>query len=104
MTYFISDANGPIDLAWSLENDARRDAEILAVSHGKEVGCLFPDDHDPRHPADMRFRVSMHDRIGRTSDAWEELTEAEMAARYEAGATGALLSSTFDFWWEFPNG
>jgi len=100
MTYFLRDDNGPFDLMAELELDAWREAMILSKNHGKEVGCLFPDDHDPRHPIDMRFHVTMHDRQGRLSVEWEDLTEAEMAARYEAGATGATLSSTFDFWWE----
>jgi hypothetical protein len=100
MTYFLRDDNGPFDLMADLECDARREAMILAVNHGQEIGCLCPDDHDPRHPKDMRFRVSMDDTQGRRAEAWEELTEAEIEARYEAGATGASLSSSFDFWYD----
>lgn len=100
MTYFVRGDNGPVDAEFCLEMDAWRDAKILAVSHGKEVGCLFPEDHDPRHPVDMKFHLSMHDAQGRLSIGWEELTESEMVARYEDGAQGAMLSSQFDFWYD----
>lgn len=100
MTYFTRDDSGPFDDDAEREHNAWRDRMILAATHGKEVGCLFPGDHEPGHPVDMRFHVSMHDRQGRLAEAWENLTEAEMVERYEAGATGAMLSSQFDFWWE----
>jgi hypothetical protein len=100
MTYFLRDDNGPYDAFTEMEIDAIREAMIVAINHGKEIGCLFPDDHDPRHPKDMRFRVSMRDARGNASECWEELTETEMIDRYNAGATGAMLSSTFDFWWD----
>lgn len=99
MTYFLRDDNGPFDKMIDLEYAAAREIRITAVNHGQEIGCLYPDDHDPRHPVNMRFHVAMEDAQGRRSEGWEDLTEAEMAARYEAGATGAMLSSTFDFWW-----
>jgi hypothetical protein len=100
VTYFIRADSDPWDADAERELDAWRECKILAVAHGQEIGCLFPDDHEPGHPISMRFRVSIRDAQGRRAQDWEELTEAEIQARYDAGATGASFSSQFDFWWD----
>jgi hypothetical protein len=52
--------------------------------------CLFTESHPPGHPADLKFHVAFE------RGTWEDLTEAEIAAR---GAEFAF-SSTWDFWYE----
>lgn len=103
MTYFVRSDDGPYDDMTGRELDAIRENMVRAANRGAVndgSGCLFPGDHDPRHPTDMRFCVSMRDAQGARCEEWEELTEAEIAARYVAGATSAMMSSQFDFWWE----
>jgi hypothetical protein len=93
VTYFIRDDDGPFDEMAELEHEAWREAMILSKTHGKEIGCLFPDIHDPGHPKDMRFRVRMPDATD-----WEYLDEEEI--RHYADGRSFLASSQFDFWWE----
>jgi hypothetical protein len=57
--------------------------------------CLFPDDHDPGHPVNMKFRLFPYT----TDDRILLLTEAEILDRLEAGERFSC-SSQFDFWQE----
>lgn len=76
--------------------DAEKDAAIAKMTEGTEVGCLFPDSHDPRHPADFRFHILMHHGSGE----WEDLTEEEIIGRVKETGHGFSHGSQWDFWWE----
>jgi hypothetical protein len=61
---------------WLCANDPqalKQAVEALAEVGGEPI-CLFPDDHEPGHPTDMKFRC--YDRV-----EWAELTEAEMVVK-----------------------
>jgi hypothetical protein len=99
MTYFLRDDNGPYDTDSEREYDAVIEALILATNHGKEIGCLFPEIHDPRHPIDMTFHVRW------LNNDWQDLTESEIVKRIGVKENGTLnhafsASSQWDFWWE----
>ena len=54
--------------------------------------CLYPDDHAPGHPAEMKFHT-----LDTFTDTWADLTEAEMKELEEAGHH-LWCSSKFDWW------
>ena len=105
MPITTNDETGPLDhdelddIAALDAIEAEVEARILAKSDGQPTGCLFPNEHDPRHPVSMRFHVSMDDAQGRaTPDGWEDLTEREILLRLKA--VSMLVSSQFHFWWD----
>lgn len=59
------------------------------------TACLYPERHDPNHPAERVFPVC----LGR---GWFIGTEAEITRECERqGGDGFLCGSEFDYWPEF---
>lgn len=97
MTYFIHDDTQVFDEPLGLVLEATREREVEAAGIGQELGCLFPEDHDPRHPKDMLFHCVVRLLSGGTWNT--DITEARMLELEEQGH-GVMTSSQFDFWWE----
>lgn len=77
--------------------DREREEAIARAGEGKQIGCLFPDTHDPRHPMDMAFQVNLGNDTG-----WTNMTEQEIVRGLNrfGGRLSVVHGSQFSFWWE----